>query len=295
MQLRIRTGIFILLALILFEAFQQHYYVRTYDLAKDTDVTLFSIILAHLWRWSIWLLTAIPFYVFISRQTQQGKHSPGMGKYLLLILVMILFDIILITLVAVYRSADSVTFTTLISYFEFFIFQKGPVFLIGYVALAIYAHQFFQNQSLLVRIGELLSLKDQHNQPYHELKNKKWDDHTQVLQVKIGKRIKLIPVEDIEWIESDDYCVKIHTRDSGHYTLRTSMKKMEEMLKPYGFERLHRSAIVNTHRILEVVTGNKPAVILPRAVRIDIASNRLSTIRQLIPNGINQSNPDSRH
>ncbi len=281
LSLHLAKGILILTVLILFEAFQQRYYVKTYELASGTGITIYMFLLAHVWRWVIWLLTAIPFYFFIKKQSTT-KLDASLLSISLVIGGLMLIDILVIAFVALFLNEPVFSLKLFYGYFEFFVFQKGPIFLIAYITLAIYAYQYYVNQSLVLRIDELLSVKEVNAQSYRDLKNKNWDDDTKVLQVKTGNKIKLIPIEEIDWIESDDYCVKIHTRDSRHYSLRTSMKRMEKMLEPYDFHRVHRSAIVNSQRIVEIITGNKPAVILPREVRIDVTPNRMAALKQIM-------------
>lgn len=64
------------------------------------------------------------------------------------------------------------------------------------------------------------------------------------LNIKTGNRFHPIPLAEIVWIQSDDYCVKIHT-EGQIFTLRKSMKALEEQLAPYGFIRVHRVALLN--------------------------------------------------
>jgi DNA-binding LytR/AlgR family response regulator len=54
----------------------------------------------------------------------------------------------------------------------------------------------------------------------------------------------LIPLNEVTWIEADDYCVKIHTERKA-YSMRKSMKSLEEQLASYRFIRVHRGALLN--------------------------------------------------
>jgi two-component system, LytTR family, response regulator len=69
--------------------------------------------------------------------------------------------------------------------------------------------------------------------------------------VKTGGRAVLVRVEDIDWIEAADYCVKLHTQGKVH-VLRESLQALELGLDPARFFRIHRSGIVNLDRVTEL-------------------------------------------
>jgi two-component system, LytTR family, response regulator len=60
--------------------------------------------------------------------------------------------------------------------------------------------------------------------------------------------IRIVPIEEIDWIAAQDYYVEVHSAGRG-YLLRRSLKQLEERLDPRRFARIHRSAIVNVARI----------------------------------------------
>jgi len=69
--------------------------------------------------------------------------------------------------------------------------------------------------------------------------------------VKTGGRAVLVRVEDIDWIEAADYCVKLHVQGRVH-VLRESLQALEVRLDPSRFFRIHRSSIVNLDRVTEL-------------------------------------------
>jgi two-component system LytT family response regulator len=71
------------------------------------------------------------------------------------------------------------------------------------------------------------------------------------LAVKANGRVSLLRVEDLDWIEAADYCVRIHAGGRVH-VLREALKDLEARLDPRRFFRVHRSAIVNLSRIREL-------------------------------------------
>ncbi|MBR07471.1 MAG: hypothetical protein CMP48_07270 [Rickettsiales bacterium] len=67
--------------------------------------------------------------------------------------------------------------------------------------------------------------------------------------IKSGNKMSKVPLKDILWIEvsQDRYC-DIVTK-SRNYSVRTSISHLESRLDPSIFVRIHRSHIVNIHKI----------------------------------------------
>ena len=102
----------------------------------------------------------------------------------------------------------------------------------------------------------------------------------QSVRIKIGNRIKLIPVTEILWIEADDYCVKLHTGDKT-YSLRKSLKSLESELSEFNFVRCHRSAIVNINHI-DHFDVNLSLIILENNTEVPVSQKGAQTLRNLI-------------
>ena len=69
--------------------------------------------------------------------------------------------------------------------------------------------------------------------------------------VKIAGRIKIIPVEEINYLEAADDYVKIHTKE-GSFLKNKTMGHFEKILDPQHFVRTHRSYIVNVQQITRI-------------------------------------------
>ncbi len=77
------------------------------------------------------------------------------------------------------------------------------------------------------------------------------DARPRQLVLRDGGRTIIIPWDDIDWIEAEDYCVRFHTaRDRP--LVRGSLQQMLTRLDATEFVRVHRSAIVNVSRVREV-------------------------------------------
>ena len=70
--------------------------------------------------------------------------------------------------------------------------------------------------------------------------------------VKGPHRVRLLPVEQISWIEAEGVYVKLHTRDGAELLHRALLGTLEEGLDERRFVRIHRSAIVNIDLVTEL-------------------------------------------
>ena len=69
--------------------------------------------------------------------------------------------------------------------------------------------------------------------------------------VKTGTKIKIIPVNDILYLEADDDYVKIHTHE-GSFLKNKTMAYFEQMLDPGQFIRVHRSHMIRIQEITRI-------------------------------------------
>jgi two-component system, LytTR family, response regulator len=72
------------------------------------------------------------------------------------------------------------------------------------------------------------------------------------LVVRGPDRVRLLPVEQIAWIEADGMYVKLHTRDGATHQHRALLGALDDTLDPRRFVRIHRSAIVNIDVVAEL-------------------------------------------
>lgn len=70
----------------------------------------------------------------------------------------------------------------------------------------------------------------------------------QRLAIRDGAETVCVNVDDIDWIDAAGDYMCVHTAGNT-YVLRGTMKHLEEILNPETFVRVHRSAIVNRHRV----------------------------------------------
>jgi len=75
-------------------------------------------------------------------------------------------------------------------------------------------------------------------------------DHP-MIAIKAKGRILFINPGDVVAVQAEGNYVSLQ-RESDSYLLRESISRVAEKLKPYGFIRIHRSALVNTTFVVEI-------------------------------------------
>jgi two-component system LytT family response regulator len=85
----------------------------------------------------------------------------------------------------------------------------------------------------------------------------------------------VLDVDEIDWIEADDYYAAVHTRGRRHL-IRESLSSLEKRLDPAQFVRAHRSAIVSLSRVREVRTDvpGDAALMLRDGTRVPVSRRR---------------------
>ena len=73
------------------------------------------------------------------------------------------------------------------------------------------------------------------------------------MTIRVRRRMFALPVADITWIEGASQYSRVHAR-SGEFLLSRSLSSLESELDPAQFFRIHRSAIVNSAYVREVMS-----------------------------------------
>jgi DNA-binding LytR/AlgR family response regulator len=74
----------------------------------------------------------------------------------------------------------------------------------------------------------------------------------------VGPALRLIPVDDVDYLMSDEKYTRVAWRDGGKSAealLRTTLKELLPQLDQQQFQQIHRSVVVNLHAIRQVVRG----------------------------------------
>lgn len=275
----ITLGYFI--AMNLFEAGQQLYYIKRFSLAQET-VTYFELLKNHFFRWLVWFVFTLPFVHFIlkNRITQTTFTLPFLAKYLLVIIASLMLTIACISCMQILQ--DGGFREEFGEYFQFFFAQKFTLFFSSYLGVVILVHLFMKQRELEGQTYEFLELQEKYEQVSSALITQKKAQPITHISIKIGDQLKLIPITEITYIQSADYCVQIHTKSNRSYFLRQSMKAMENRLKTKGFIRIHRHTIINFSMVTALRFNPKAAVVLHSGEVLSIANSRIKEVRQVV-------------
>jgi two-component system LytT family response regulator len=112
-------------------------------------------------------------------------------------------------------------------------------------------------------------------------------EHLQVIPIRRDGRTLRIPTRDVLWIESQDYCVRLHLAKGSHL-LRASLTLLEQRLAPDRFIRVHRQAIVNVGAVtaIEHVAKGHDVVVLSTGARCRISQSRKAAVERRLTPGL---------
>ena len=101
--------------------------------------------------------------------------------------------------------------------------------------------------------------------------------------VKDGNKIKIIPVNQIHYLEAADDYVKIVTAE-GSFLKKRTMNFFEQSLAVYQFVRIHRSYIVNTQLITRIDAYEKDShlVLLNTGAKLQVSKSGYSKLKEVL-------------
>jgi len=103
-------------------------------------------------------------------------------------------------------------------------------------------------------------------------------------QVRLGRRVVLIPCGEIDWVEGADYYAILHAGAESHL-VRETMQQIEARLDPSRFLRVHRSAIVQLERVRELRVPDR-ALLLRDGTRIRVSRARWTAVTAALEAGV---------
>jgi len=106
------------------------------------------------------------------------------------------------------------------------------------------------------------------------------------LAVRTGSRTVLVPVADVEWIESDGDYANIHAAGKVHL-VSARMHVLESLLDPLRFVRVHRSIIVCLAQVSELHRDDDGGgtAVLRSGVRLRVARSRWDDLERALAIG----------
>lgn len=269
----------VLIIAITFETFQQKFYIERFNLYEN--VLFFDLFKNQSIRWIIWALCGLPMLFFIRKDVDKKINSRIILKHFLIIFTTVLVTILLIALVSFISFENTFSIAKFYNdYLLFFIFQKVPIFSLGYIAVTVILFLNFKNELLQIEVQTLSELKKTNKKLYEKLKSSN-TDKAKILNIKIGNKRKILAVENITFLEADDYCVNVHTLDNPSYSMRTSLKALQEKLDN-NFLRVHRKSIVNMKKVKEIKYTPKPFLLLHNNHKVSISKSNLKQVKEYL-------------
>lgn len=107
--------------------------------------------------------------------------------------------------------------------------------------------------------------------------------------VKNGATLDVVKFAEIDWIEASDYYSTLHGGGRAHM-LRRSLAELETLLAAHGFQRVHRSAIVNLDRVraLEIRADGEYEVVLASGQRLRMSRRYRKAVLERLQEGEGQ-------
>jgi two-component system LytT family response regulator len=101
--------------------------------------------------------------------------------------------------------------------------------------------------------------------------------------VRNGSDIRIVPVNDVVYIEAYDDYVKIFTKDT-YYLKKKTMSYYEQILDPKLFFRTHRSFIINLQQLtrIEPMEKNSYVAVLKSGKHIPLSRSGYSKLKEVL-------------
>lgn len=101
--------------------------------------------------------------------------------------------------------------------------------------------------------------------------------------VKDNGKIKIIPLQQLHYLEAADDYVKIHTAE-GHFLKKKTMQFFEDSLPQQEFIRIHRSYIVNAQLITKITPYEKDSqlAILTTGVQLPVSKSGYAKLKAVL-------------
>ncbi|MBS1760836.1 MAG: LytTR family transcriptional regulator DNA-binding domain-containing protein [Bacteroidetes bacterium] len=101
--------------------------------------------------------------------------------------------------------------------------------------------------------------------------------------IKDGSKIKIIPAQEILYLEAADDYVKVHTKD-GYFLKNKTMAHFEKALDTTQFARTHRSYIINLSQITRIDPYEKDGhvAILRNGTKVPVSRSGYSKLKEIL-------------
>jgi DNA-binding LytR/AlgR family response regulator len=103
------------------------------------------------------------------------------------------------------------------------------------------------------------------------------------IQATVGPSLRMIPVEDVLFFVSDEKYTRVQT-EKFEALIRKPIKELVEELDPGHFWQIHRSTLVNVHKIAGVVNderGHKIVSVQGHSEKLEVSRSYLHLFKQM--------------
>jgi two-component system LytT family response regulator len=103
------------------------------------------------------------------------------------------------------------------------------------------------------------------------------------LAVRDGNRIRVLTVDEVDWIGIEADAVYAHVGDEA-YAVRRTLTDLEARLDPARFFRAHRSAVVNLDRVKEIIPWFKGShkLRLTTGAEVELSRSQARALRKVL-------------
>jgi DNA-binding LytR/AlgR family response regulator len=108
------------------------------------------------------------------------------------------------------------------------------------------------------------------------------DDPSATIPVEVAGRTRLVPREQVRWVEAEGDYVRLHTSDGSAYLVRTPISHLEERWSGYGFIRIHRGFLVQVKQITEFSVTNGVHAVTVAGHSLPVSRRHVRDVRDRI-------------
>ncbi len=115
------------------------------------------------------------------------------------------------------------------------------------------------------------------------LENNVYEGYQHRIVVKDNSLIRIIPAQDIYYIEANDDYIKIFTKD-GSYLKKSTLSHIEATLDPQQFVRVHRSYLVPVTQLMRIEPYEKEShvALLHCGAKVTVSKSGMAKLKTLL-------------
>ncbi|MEI8279890.1 MAG: LytTR family DNA-binding domain-containing protein [Bacteroidota bacterium] len=115
------------------------------------------------------------------------------------------------------------------------------------------------------------------------MQQKVYEGYQHRIVVKDNGLIRIIPAQDIYYIEANDDYIKIVTKD-GSYLKKSTLSHIEQSLDPEHFVRIHRSYMIPVSQLVRIEPYEKEShiALLQCGAKVTVSKNGMAKLKTLL-------------